>query len=621
MKLHPENINSEGHAGDLKKIPKRVEVDPKKTWNLQKLFSSFADWQNAFDALPREEDLLHHISESYLGKLGSSPQLIADVLDEKHELRRKLLNLYVYAGLRNAEDVGESTSTQAQAKIHAKYASLAALYAFVEPELLRIETLQEWTRTDSLKKYAFDIHELLREKMHVLSEPEEKLLANLSPIFSQFSTIHTKWNNVDLKFADAIDSKGNSHKVTHGRYGNLLSNPDRELRKSAFESVNGECAKQRNTIASNFYARLLTGSLVAKARNYQGFRHSQLSADAIPELVYDNLIESVRKNLDALHQSLALRAKVLNTDFVFPYDRRVSLAKQESEVRFTFEEACELVLAAVAPLGEEYVQIARNGLLVERWADWCENEGKRSGAFSWGTYDSNPVIHITWTGTLDDVFTLAHELGHSMHSYFSNHSQPYHLASYTIFVAEVASTLNEALLAKHILRTQSNTILGKAVLSQLLEGFEGTVLRQVLFAAFESTAAAQIDAGNPLAADDFEEIFLKLNQEWYGEKGGISPFSRYEWMRIPHFYSTFYVYKYATSYCAAQALQVQLLDPNPTTSAAARTRIFALLRAGGSKQPLEILRAAGVDLATANPIDNAFKTYRENINLGNALFL
>jgi oligoendopeptidase F len=249
--------------------------------------------------------------------------------------------------------------------------------------------------------------------------------------------------------------------------------------------------------------------------------------------------------------------------------------------------------------------------------DWAENEGKRSGAFSWGTYDSNPVIHMTWTGTLDNVFTLAHELGHSMHTFLSNRAQPYHLASYTIFVAEVASTLNEALLADHILTREPTTELGKEVLSQTLEGFEGTVLRQVLFATFERDAAAKVDEAIPLGPDEFDALYLALNKEWYGAEGGGLPLVAHEWMRIPHFYSTFYVYKYATSYCASAAL-LEALKENPT---AARGRVMGLLQAGGSKPPMDILRDAGVDFSTPAPVERAFQTYKRNVDRARAVFV
>lgn len=601
-------------------LPKRSEVPREQTWNLDKLFTGFDAWEKAFAQLPEETAVERDVETKYKGRLAGAPALVAELFAFRLALRRRLMNLYVYAGLRNAEDVADSVSTNAQARIHARYASLMAPFAFVEPELLAAPQLKEWAQAkppSPLAPYTFELSELLREKDHVLGEAEEKLLAKISPVFAQFGTIHSKWNNVDLKFPDALDSSNSSHMLTHGRYGLLTASTDRTLRKNAWENMHAEIAKSRGTIAANFHAKLLSGSLLAKARNYEGFRHSQLAPDDIPTAVYDTLVDTVRANLSALKESLAVRREALGIDTVFPYDRRVSLHAQKSPTHFTFDQACDLILKSLAPLGEEYVSLARAGLLEQAWVDWAENEGKRSGAFSWGTYDSNPVIHMTWTGTLDNVFTLAHELGHSMHTFLSNRAQPYHLASYTIFVAEVASTLNEALLADHILTREPTSELGKEVLSQTLEGFEGTVLRQVLFATFERDAAAKVDAAVPLGPDEFDALFLSLNKEWYGDEGGGIPLVAHEWMRIPHFYSTFYVYKYATSYCASAAL-LESLKENPT---AARAKIMGLLQAGGSKPPLEILRDAGVDFSTPAPVDRAFQTYRRNIERARGAFV
>ena len=593
----------------------RSQVPLHETWNLDRLFVNFEDWEKAFAALPTEQEIEAQISDRFLGRLSSSPEVIRNVLEERNKLRRHLLNLYVYAGLRNAEDVGDSQSTSAQARIHAKFSSLMAAFAFVEPELLQVPQLAEWKKIEPLKTYEFELSELLREKAHVLTDAEEKLLAKLSPVFSQFSSIHTKWNNVDLTFPDALDSKGHNYPLSHGRYSQLTSHPDRILRQSAFENLHHEIAKQRNTIAANFNARLLSGSLLAKARNYTGFRQSQLSPDNIPEEVYDNLLKEVRSNLDALHRSMDLRKKVLGIDVVQPFDRRVTLNRSEHNPTYSFSEARELILASLEPMGSEYIEVAKRGLGPERWVDYAENKGKRAGAFSWGTFDSNPVIHMTWTGTLDNVFTLAHELGHSMHSYLSNKTQPYHLSSYTIFVAEVASTLNEGLLSSYMLKKFAGTEVEQHILSQLLEGFEGTVLRQVLFAAFERDSAQKIDEGQHLGPDEFDALFESLNKEWYNSD--LHPMVKHEWMRIPHFYSTFYVYKYATSYCASQSLLQSLLtDPEKT-----RQKILSLLTAGGSKSPLDILLDAGVDFMTPDPVRNAFSLYRASIVAAEKAFL
>jgi oligoendopeptidase F len=307
-----------------------------------------------------------------------------------------------------------------------------------------------------------------------------------------------------------------------------------------------------------------------------------------------------------------LRKKILGLDKVFLYDRYVSLARQQKEFKISFKDACDLILKSLAPLGADYVATARKGLNDEKWVDWAENEGKRSGAFSWGTYDSNPVMMLTWTGSLNDLFTLAHELGHSMHSWMSNSSQPYHLAGYTIFVAEVASTLNEVLLSDYILTHMPDSPLARDCLSHWLQGFEGTVLRQTLFATFERDVSRLVDSGEAMTADLFDKTYAGLVNEWYGSESGFDQLNSSEWMRIPHFYSTFYVYKYATSFCASLALFEELKGKD--TEVAARERILGLLKAGGSKSPLNILHDSGVDFRTPAPVKKAFQTYERFLN-------
>ena len=601
-------------------LSKRSEIDPSQTWDLSKLFVDFADWKRALESLPSDDELAHDLIQRFKGRLAEGgPSLIHEALHARNALIRKLENLQVYAGLRNSEDVGDSLSSEASAKVYQIYASLMAKWSFLNPELLTIPELSAWIKKPPLNDFEYELNELIRSQKHVLSEKEESLLTQLSTPLGQFSEIHSKWNNVDLKFGKAKDSKGQDHLVSNGRFSQLLASPDRTLRKNTFESLYSEISKSRHHIASNFFGRLLTGSTLAKIRGFSGFLESQLFPDDVPVEVYNNLITTVRANLKVLHRSLRLRKNVLGLDQVFLYDRYVSLAGDGQESKISFHEACELILKSVAPLGEEYVAAARKGLSEERWVDWAENEGKRSGAFSWGTFDSNPVMLLTWTGSLNDLFTLAHELGHSMHSWLSNRSQPYHLAGYTIFVAEVASTLNEVLLSDYILSHMPESKLARDVLSHWLQGFEGTVLRQTLFATFERDASRRVDAGEALTAEGFDELYVNLNKEWYGAESGFDPANAHEWMRIPHFYSTFYVYKYATSYCASLSLFEEL--KRPAQEETARHRILGLLKAGGSKSPINILLDAGVDFRTSAPVENAFLAYERFVERAESAFL
>ncbi len=594
---------------EAQKIKNRTEVPHEETWDLTDLFKDFTDWEKNFMALPKEEEIEKAIHQNFKNKLSESPKILLNCLLFKEELSRKLENLFVYASLRSTEDTSNTQATEAVGKIENKMSLLTSKFAFMNPEILTIKNLENWIQQEPLNDYKFKLSELIRSKKHILSEKEEAILARVSVPLRIFDEIHSKWNNADLKFLPVIDSQGNSHIVSNSRYSLNLQSQDRNLRINTFHSYYTEIAKWRNTITSNYYGNMVSGSNISKIRNFSGFLEGELFDDNIPLELYDGLISEVKKNIQLLHRSMKLRKNILKIDSVYPYDRAVSLYESKQNPTFSWEEGRDLVLKAIAPLGKEYVEIATKGLTKDRWIDRAENEGKRSGAFSWGTFDSRPYILQTWNGTLGDVYTLAHELGHSMHTYYSNKNQPYHKAHYTIFVAEVASTLNEALLSNYIITHMKGSDLAKSVLSENLENFEGTVLRQTLFAAFEREASKIVDQDETFTPDKLENIYLDLNKEWYGSESTFPEFTKYEWMRIPHFYSAFYVYKYATSYCASLALsEAFFIDENK-----AREQVFKILKAGGSKSPLEILKDAGIDFLTPAPVTNAFKNYQKNI--------
>ena len=596
---------------DSQTIKKRSEILNEETWDLSDLFKNFEEWESKFASLPNETVIENEIKTKFKNKLSQSPEILLECLQYREKLNRILENLYVYASLRSTEDTSNTIATEAVGKIENKMAALTAKFAFMNPEILSIPNIEEWLKKDPLVTYQFNLNELIRSKKHVLSEKEEAILSRLSVPLRTFDEIHGKWNNADLKFLPALDSYGNSHIVSNSRYSLNLQSKDRTLRKNTFDSYYTEISKWKNTITSNYYGNMLSGSSIAKIRNFSGYLESELFDDNIPLAIYDGLIAEVKNNINLLHRSMELRKKLLKIDSVNPYDRTVSLFDSKQNTHFSWEEGRDLVLKAIAPLGNEYVEIASKGLKEERWIDRAENEGKRSGAFSWGTFDSRPYMLQTWNGTLSDVYTLAHELGHSMHTYYSNKNQPYHNAHYTIFVAEVASTLNESLLSNYILTHMKGTDLAKSVLSENLDNFEGTVLRQTLFAAFEREASKIVDQDETFTPEKLETIYMDLNKEWYGKASSYPEFIRYEWMRIPHFYSAFYVYKYATSYCASLALAESFsIDENK-----ARDQVFKILKAGGSKSPLEILKDAGIDFLTPIPVANAFKNYKKNIQL------
>jgi oligoendopeptidase F len=595
----------------------RSQIPTTQTWDLSDLFRDFDHWEQELSKLPAPSALESTLIEKFKGKLKLNSQTLYDCLQFRDNLFRKLENLMVYAHLRQTEDVEDQISNEKCGKIDNLMAALSSQFAFIEPEILTIPNLTEWISSEPLNTYSFFLKEILRKKSRILSEKEENLLARLSVPLNLYDNIHSKWNNADLQFNPAKDSHGKEHLVSNSRYSLNMESPDRTLRQNTFQSYYSEIIKWRNTITENYYGNMIGQSTIAQIRGFEGALEASLFDDDIPVSLYDNLIATVRKNLSSLHKSMTLRKKILNISAVEPFDRGVSLYTQPQEPKFSWEEGCALVLAAIKPLGEEYVSIAKKGLTIDRWVDRAENKGKRSGAFSWGTYDSRPYMMQSWTGTLGDIFTLAHELGHSMHSFYSHKNQPYHTANYTIFVAEVASTLNESLLADYILNQHGDESLSKMVVSQMIENFEGTVLRQVLFATFEREAARIADCGDVFTPQNLEDFYFGLNTEWYGKDSLISPLSRVEWMRIPHFYSPFYVYKYATSYCASLSLAEKLkINLN-----AGQDSIFKLLKAGGSKPSLDILKSSGVDLTTSTPIENAFSNYEQNIVRAQKLFL
>ncbi len=596
-------------------IPTRNKVSSSETWDLTDLFLDFNQWEEKLNSLPTENQLEELMSTKFKGKLGQSSELLLECIKYRDEITRVLESLYVYANLRQCEDLEDSEASEKCGKIEGIMSSIQAQFSFIEPEMLLIPSLLQWSKEAPLNQYRFQIEELIRQKSHVLTEKEEAILSRLQVPLNNFDSIHSKWNNADLKFTPALDKDGNEHVVSHSRYSSNLQSKDRILRVNTVNSFYSEISKWRHTITQNYFGNMVAGSSIAQIRNFKGYLEASLFGDDIPVDLYDNLIKYVRSNLNLLHRSMELRKKVLKLDAIAPHDRMVSLYEGQ-EQKFSWEEGRDLVLEAIKPLGQEYVEIARKGLTTERWIDRAENQGKRSGAFSWGCYDSKPYMLQSWTGTLSDVYTLAHELGHSMHSYYSRKNQSYHNASYTIFVAEVASTLNEALLTEYILNHKAGTSLAQRVVSETLQNFEGTVLRQVLFATFEREIAQISDRGEAFTPDKLEEIYFALNKEWYGSHGSYPDYIKYEWMRIPHFYSAFYVYKYATSYCASLAL-CEKLKNNPEEG---QSKIFDLLKAGGSKSSLEILKDAGIDFLTPMPVSNAFQNYEKNIDLAAKTF-
>ena len=514
-------------------------------------------------------------------------------------------DLFCYASMRHSEDTRAEAAQSMYARISAQYARVAAALSFAEPEILALpeDTLQAVAADPQMRDYRFAFEDLLRQKPHTLSAAEEKLLASFSEVLDAPSEIADSLQDADLVFDPAMDSQGQQHEVTGANYILLQTSPDRTLRKSSFHSFYKSYRQHINTFAGTYGAAVKAATAEASARHYPSSRAMSMAGENIPEQVYDNLVATVRAHLPAMYRYVALRKRLLGLDELHYYDVYAPLTG-ESTARYTYEQARQMVLEAVAPLGEAYGAEVRRGF-AERWIDVYPNKGKSGGAYSTGTYDSEPYILTNFTGTLDSVSTIAHEMGHSMHSLLSNRAQPPQYAGYTLFVAEVASTVNENLMIEQLLKKEQDPAARLVLLNQYLENFKGTVYRQTMFAEFEREAHAMRERGEALSPAALGALYGKLVQDYFGPDLVMDEEVGLEWARIPHFYRPFYVYKYATGYSTAVALSEAILrEGQPAVK-----RYLEFLSMGGSAYPLDELRHAGVDLMTPAPIDAALDKF------------
>ena len=491
------------------------------------------------------------------------------------------------------------------ARITAKYVQAMAAISFAEPEILSLpeETLQAIVEDEQLADHKFTMENLLRQKPHTLSAAEEKLLATFGEALGAPAEIADNLQDADLVFDSVQDGAGNTVEVTGSNYIMLQMSQDRTLRKNAFTSFYKGYRQHINTFASAYAGAVKAATAEASVRHYESSRAMSMAGENIPAEVYDNLIATVRKHMPAMYRYVALRKKILGVDELHYYDVYAPLVG-EVKVHYTYEQAQQMVLDAVAPLGKDYGDLVRKAF-AERWIDVYPNKGKSGGAYSTGTYDSNPYILTNFTGTLDSVSTIAHEMGHSMHTWHSNHHQPPQYADYTLFVAEVASTVNENLLIEQLLQKEQNPQMRLYLLNQYLENFKGTVYRQTMFAEFEREAHAMAERGEALNPAALNALYKRLVEDYFGPELVMDEEVQYEWARIPHFYRPFYVYKYATGYSTAVALSEAILREGEP--AVRRYREF--LSMGGSAYPLDELRHAGVDLATPAPVDAALEKF------------
>ena len=583
-----------------------MELNDKMTWDLSAMYKDLAAWEADFNKIrPAAEKFL-----SYKGRLAESPAVLREAIEVSDEFDRLASRVYVYCHLKSDENTADNKNRARQEKVEALLASLAETDAWFDPEIMSIpdDIMEKFLASPELAFYKRSLLELLREKPHTLTEPEERLLGTLGDVLGSSDKAFEMLNDADMDFGSVKDENSKSAKLTHGSYRKFLESPDREVRKRAFKKMFSSYRKLRNTFAATLDGTVKRHVVSSRIRHYGSALEAALSGDNVPAEVYRNLIATVHDNLGAFYDYMKLRKEVMGLDKLDMFDMYNPLLPN-CRKEYSFAQAVELVKAALKPLGEDY---AKNLELAfkQRWVDVPERKGKRSGAYSSGCYDSYPYLLLNYNNTLNDVFTLAHELGHSMHSFYSNKTQEYHYADYSIFVAEVASTTNELLLFNHLLETTTDKDFRAFLLGHLLDEIRGTIYRQTMFAEFELLMHELSESGEPLSADLLCEKYEELNALYYGPHVKPDKLISMEWARIPHFYYNFYVYKYATGMSAAILLAENLRSGDP----AKREAYFGFLKAGDSKDVLDIMKDAGVDLSTPAPIEAALKFFGKTVN-------
>ncbi|WP_077357186.1 oligoendopeptidase F [Virgibacillus halodenitrificans] len=590
-----------------KALPKREELPVERTWKLEDIFATDEIWEKELKQLQTDIPKI----EAYQGKLAESSDQLLGVLKLQDELSERLGKLYTYAHMRYDQDTTNSWYQGLNAQAENVLTIASSAMSFIVPEILTMEEtkLKNFLEENKeLQAYQKTLDEINRQRPHILSEKEEALLAEASDPMSSASQTFGMLNNADLRFPTIKNEDGEEVDLTHGRYIGFLESKDRSVREAAFKGMYDTYGKFKNTFSSTLGGNIKKDNFYAKVRNYESARQSALDDNNIPEKVYDNLVEAVNEKLPLLHRYAELRKKVLKLDELHMYDLFTPLV-QDIDMKIPYEEAQKNVLEALAPLGEEYVDILKEGY-ENRWIDVEENKGKRSGAYSSGAYGTNPYILLNWQDNVNDMFTLAHELGHSVHSYYTRKFQPFRYGNYSIFVAEVASTTNEALLNDYMLKNVEDEKQKLYLLNHFLEGFRGTVFRQTMFAEFEHDIHVRAQNGEALTADKLTELYYDLNKKYFGDAVVSDEEIGLEWARIPHFYYNYYVYQYATGYSAAMALSNNILHGKE----GAVTRYLDFLKAGSSDYPIEVLQKAGVDMTSKQPILDALDLFEEKLN-------
>ena len=586
------------------KIVKRNEVDERFKWAIQDIYATDTAWEQEYDKVNQMIDEI----KKYEGHLTESADKFFEFLNLYEEGCFLFERVTVYANQRYHEDTANSVYQNLTGKAANLGVKLESATSFAVPEILSTDptVIQKlFNEKPELKKYENFISNIMRMRDHTLSKELEELIAMAGEVMDGASNIFSMFNNADVRFPEIKDEEGNDVRITHGRFVPLLESKDRSVRAAAFHGMYDTYKQFKNTLAATYNTNVKSWIFETKARNYNSNMERALDVTNVPTSVYKNLIEAVHENMHLMHRYVSLRKKFLGVDELHMYDVYVPMVG-EVDMKIPFEEAKKTVYDALAPLGDDYRSILKEGF-DNGWIDVYENEGKRTGAYSWGPYGTHPYVLLNYQNTLDNMFTLAHEMGHALHSYYSDHALPYLDAGYKIFVAEVASTCNEALLMEYLLGKTTDKMQRAYLINHFLDQFKGTLYRQTMFAEFEMITHQKAEEGESLTADELCSIYHELNKKYYGEDMVSDEDIAMEWAKIPHFYTPFYVYQYATGYSAAIALSRRILKEGE--SAVADYKKF--LSGGCSKNPIELLKIAGVDMSTKTPIQLALNLFKE----------
>ena len=592
-------------------VLQRNEINEKDTWDLSTIFETDQKWEEELALLT--EDTKE--AASLEGHLLDSAESLLNITERYLDLSRRLEKLYVYAHMKNDQDTRVAIYQEYYAKAMTLYSQLDQVFSFYEPEFMAIteEQYQNFLAEEpKLQPYKHFFDKLLQNKDHVLSQREEELLAGAGEIFGAASETFAILDNADIIFPFVKDEDGNEVQLSHGVYMRLVESKNREVRRGAYEALYSTYEQYQHTYAKTLQTNVKVQNYRAKVRNYKSAREAALAANFVPESVYDNLVSAVRKHLPLLHRYLALRSKILGIPDLKMYDVYTPLSSVEYS--FTYEEALKKAEEALAVLGEDYLSRVKRAFS-ERWIDVYENQGKRSGAYSGGSYDTNAFMLLNWQDNLDNLFTLVHETGHSMHSSYTRETQPYVYGDYSIFLAEIASTTNENILTEKLLQEVQDDATRFAILNNFLDGFRGTVFRQTQFAEFEHAIHQADQNGEVLTSEFLNNLYADLNQEYYGLSKEDNPQIQYEWARIPHFYYNYYVYQYSTGFAAASALAEKIVHGSQDD----RDRYIDYLKAGKSDYPLNIMRKAGVDMEKEDYLNDAFAVFERRLDEFEAL--